>query len=115
MADIQGGALQRQGLRHAMPLSSKLVGVTGSATEHSATLLQALKAVHATDGLLYEHVLFLTVMPSWYLTPAQHTQLHASTLDEGVTLVDNLRLCQAAAQEERWREVFSGLQLGPTS
>lgn len=74
-------------------------------------MLRALKAVHATDGLLYEHVLFLTMMPSWYLTQVQHTQLHASMLDEGVTLVDILRLCQAAAQEERWKEVFTSLHL----
>lgn len=94
-----------------MQLDGKLLGVSGTTTERSAALLQALKAVHATDGLLYEHVLFLTVMPAWYLTQMQHTQLHASMLDEGVTLVDNLRLCQAAAQEERWKEVFSSLDL----
>ena len=92
-------------------LSEKLVGATGCSTEGSAAVLRALKAVHATDGLLYEHFLFLTMMPSWYLTQVQHTQLHASMLDEGVTLVDTLRLCQAAAQEERWQEVFTSLHL----
>lgn len=97
--------------RQSILLSSKLIGVTGTATQRSATLLQALRAVHATDGLLYEHFLFLTVMPSWYLTQLQHTQLHASLLDEGITLIDNLRLCQAAAQEERWKEVFTSLHL----
>eukprot|EP00892_Ulva_mutabilis_P001172 jgi/Ulvmu1/11055/UM007_0237.1 len=95
-------------LRH---LSDKLVGATGTSTEGSAAVLRALKSVHVTDGLLYEHVLFLTVMPSWYLTQVQHTKLHASMLDEGVTLVDNLRLCQAAAQEERWKEVFTTLHI----